>query len=169
MAQLLNQNPAPGAPGITPRWARSDKDGVGTAYAVSSRVWFTVAGGVLEEVCFPTIDRPQIRDLQFLVTDGKTFFHDRRHLRVISHDYLAPHALGFRIVSTDDKQRYRITREILSDPHESCVLIHTRLEAADDPLAQLRLFALLAPHLDVGGWGNNGNVARTAWGDVLTA
>ena len=36
-------------------------------------------------------------------------------------------------------------------------------------LAKLRLFALLAPHLEVGGRGNIGNVVQTNWGNVLTA
>ncbi|HZT82667.1 MAG TPA: glycoside hydrolase family 15 protein, partial [Gemmataceae bacterium] len=38
-----------------------------------------------------------------------------------------------------------------------------------DVLAKLHLYALLAPHLEVGGWHNNGHRARTNWGDVLTA
>ena len=49
------------------------------------------------------------------------------------------------------------------------MLVHTRLEADADMLAKLRLFALLAPHLEVGGRGNNGNVVQTNWGKVLTA
>jgi hypothetical protein len=34
-----------GGPGMEPKWARGAKDGVGTAYAASSRVWFTVWNG----------------------------------------------------------------------------------------------------------------------------
>ena len=35
---------------------------------------------ILNEVYYPTIDRPQIWDMQHLVTDGETFCHDeRRH------------------------------------------------------------------------------------------
>ncbi|MGI8964685.1 MAG: hypothetical protein ACR2H1_01200, partial [Limisphaerales bacterium] len=30
--------PAPGKPGIAPRWTSSAKDGIGTAYATSSNV-----------------------------------------------------------------------------------------------------------------------------------
>ena len=30
-----------GAPGIEPRWTRSAKEGIGTAYHTSCRVWFT--------------------------------------------------------------------------------------------------------------------------------
>jgi hypothetical protein len=40
--------------------------------------------------------------------------------------------------------------------------VYTRLEANADVLAKLRLFALLAPHLEVGGRGNNGNGAGTS-------
>src|SRR5207237_8740501 len=49
------------------------------------------------------------------------------------------------------------------------VLLHTRLEAAPKLLPRLRLFAVLAPHLEVGGWHNNGNVVRTPWNELLAA
>ena len=149
-----------GAPGIEPRWTRSDKDGVGTAYSALSRVWFTVSDGILNEVYYPTIDRPQIRDLQYLITDGETFFHDERRHLDITHEYLAPHALGFRITSTDPQGRYRIVKEIIADPHQPCVLIHTRLEAHAECSASCGSMRLLAPHLEVGGWGNNGTSSR---------
>ena len=69
---------APGGPGIEPRWTRGAKVAAGTAYSTSSRVWYTLDAGCVTEVYYPTIDSPQIRDLQFLVTDGVTFFHDER-------------------------------------------------------------------------------------------
>ena len=34
-----------GAPGMEPRWTRGNKEGIGTAYSTSSRVWFTVWDG----------------------------------------------------------------------------------------------------------------------------
>ena len=169
MALLFTQHPAPGGPGIPPRWTRSDKDGVGTAYSFQSRVWFTISSGILNEVYYPTIDLPQIRDLQYLITDGETFFHDSRRNLTSTHEYLARHTLGFRIVSTEKQGRYRIIKEIIADPRLPCILIHTRLEAEPVLLARLRLFALLAPHLEVGGWGNDGYVAQTPLGEVLTA
>ena len=51
-----------GAPGIAPRWTQSAKDAIGTAYSAGSTVWFTASAGILNEVYYPTIDRPQIRD-----------------------------------------------------------------------------------------------------------
>ena len=78
---LEDDGPAFGAPGMEPRWTSSRKDAVSTAYATSSRIWFTAWNGVLTEVYYPTVDRPQLRDLQFLITDGSTFFHEeKRHL-----------------------------------------------------------------------------------------
>jgi glucoamylase len=168
MAILLNEHPAAGRPGIEPRWTRSDKHGVGTAYSASSRLWFTISKGILNEVYYPTIDQPQIRDLQYLVTDGETFFCDERRLDS-THEYLARYALGFRITSADPRGRFRLIKEVISDPHNPCMLLHTRLEADRGLRDKLRLFALLAPHLEVGGWGNHGNVARTTGGEVLTA
>jgi glucoamylase len=168
MAILLGTNPASGGPGIEPRWTRSDKDGVGTAYSALSRVWFTISKGILNEIYYPTIDRPQIRDLQYLITDGETFFSDERRL-VNTHECLLPDALGFRITNVDPGGRYRITKEIITDPHQDCLLMHTRVEAEAEMLAKLRLFALLAPHLESGGRGNCGNVVKTNWGEVLTA
>jgi glucoamylase len=115
MAILLQDNPASGGPGIDPRWTRSDKDGVGTAYSALSRVWFAVSKGILNEVYYPTIDRPQIRDLQYLITDGETFFQDERHLDNL-HECLAPNTLGMRITNTDPEGRYRIVKEVITDP-----------------------------------------------------
>ena len=168
MAHLSWTTPAPGGPGIDPRWTRSDKDGVGTAYSALSRVWFTVSKGILNEIYYPTIDQPQIRDLQYLVTDGETFFHDERQLDN-TLDTLAPGVLGYGITNVDPEGRYRILKEVIADPHQPCVLVKTRVDADPDMLARLRLFALLAPHLEVGGRGNTGNVVETLWGKVLTA
>jgi glucoamylase len=169
MPTLLQKNPAIGGPGIEPRWSRSDKDGVGTAYSSLSRIWFTISRGILNEVYYPTIDRPQIRDMQFLITDGKTFFHEtRRHLHH-QQEYLAHHTLGFRIISSDPEGRYRVIKEIISDPHLPCLLLHTWLEAAPEWQGRLRLFVVLAPHLEVGGKGNNGWVLQTSWGEFLAA
>src|SRR5260221_14442178 len=74
----FDQDSAPGGPGIEPRWTRGTKIAIGTAYSTSSRVWYTLDPGCVTEVYYPTIDTPQIRDLQFLFTDGETFFHDAR-------------------------------------------------------------------------------------------
>ena len=161
--------PALGGPGIEPRWSGSAKQAVGTAYSASSRVWFTLSRGVVTEVYFPTIDRPQIRDLQYLVTDGESFFHEERRELSTRVEALAEGALGFRVVNEDPAGRYRIVKEIVSDPHQACLLMRTRLETAGDKTPPLRLYALLAPHLDGGGAGNSGFVVDVSGRCVVVA
>jgi len=151
-----------GRPGIPPRWTSSSKEGIGTAYSASSRVWFTISYGILNEIYFPTIDHPQTRDMQFLITDGEGFFHQER--RDLDHEIecIATDALGYRVTSSDRNHRYRLVKEIISDPHQSCVLINTRLEGDPGFLKKLRVYALLAPHLDIGGYGNSARRFKTA-------
>src|SRR3989475_10758875 len=100
-------HPAFGRPGTAPHGPRSAKDGSGTAYATSSRLWYTLSLGIITEVYFPTIDRPQLRDLQYLITDGQSLFHDERRDLVTSLDVLSEHALGFRVTNTDREARYQ--------------------------------------------------------------
>ena len=169
MARLEDSPVATGAPGIEPRWTHSAKDIIGTAYSTSSHIWFTVSRGVLSEIYFPTLDHPQVRDLQFLVTDGESFFHDTHRNLDTSIEYLGNSGLGVRITNSDREGRYKIIAEVIADPHQACVLLDTHLEGDPDFLRKLHVYVLIAPHLEVGGWGNNGNVAVMAGHEFLTA
>ncbi|MGC2163027.1 MAG: glycoside hydrolase family 15 protein [Silvibacterium sp.] len=158
-----------GAPGLEPRWTSSVKDTVGTAYSASSRAWFTVSHGILNEVYYPTIDRPQVRDMEFLITDGESFFHEDK--RDLDHEfaYIDADALGVRITSRDRDGRYTLTKEIISDPHYPVVLIHVRLEGVEDLLSRLKLYALMSPHVDGGGANNSARVIEVAGKRILLA
>ena len=158
-----------GCPGIPPRWTSSSKEGVGTAYNTASRVWFTLSHGILNEIYFPTVDSPQIRDMGYLVTDGETFFHEEKRDLETRLEYLDDHALGYRLVNTDPQKRYRIVKEVIADPHLPCVLVHTRVEGDLALLGKLRLYVLLAPHLEGRGGGNSAVKASVAGRDVLVA
>jgi glucoamylase len=168
MAIIYDSHPASGGPGIAPRWTRGAKDAVGTAYSVASSIWFTLSAGIINEVYYPTIDRPQIRDLQFLVTDGKTFFRDQRSM---SHqiEYIESHALGLKLINSDPEHGYRIVKEVIADPHQECLLVNVRLEGKPEVLEHLQLFVLLAPHLEGGGAHNTANVVETSGREILTA
>ncbi len=165
------QGQAFGAPGMEPRWTSAAKDAVGTAYAASSRAWYTISHGILNEIYYPTIDRPQIRDMEFLITDGETFFHESK--RDLKHEfaYIDSDALGVRITARDCDGRYTLTKEIINDPHYPVVLMRARLESDDkDFLSRLQVYALLSPHVDGGGAGNSartlivaGELAVLAW------
>ena len=70
---------APGFPGLTPTWTSSAKQMVGTALG-GSRVWFTIGRGIINEVYYPRVDIPQIRDLGFIVADDKEFWVEVKRL-----------------------------------------------------------------------------------------
>src|SRR5260370_1080826 len=64
---------APGAPGALSYFDLARKACAGTAAGRASKVWYTVAGGVLSDVYEPTIDNTDVSTLQYIVTDGATF------------------------------------------------------------------------------------------------
>jgi glucoamylase len=160
---------APGGPGIEPRWTRAAKVAVGTAYSTSSHLWYTLDEGCVTEVYYPTIDTPQIRDLQLLVTDGESFFHDERRSFVGEIDSIDGAALGFDVTKREKEGRYTIRKTVLGDPHQNCLLMHVRLDAPPELLATLRVYVLCAPHLEIGGWHNNGEVVYGRGGPFLSA
>jgi glucoamylase len=146
-----------GAPGIEPRWTSSAKEGVGTAYHTSCRIWFTLSHGIVNEIYYPHVDQPNTRDFQFLISDGETFCHEEK--RDLDHaiEYPERDCLFYRVTNSEPNGRYRLVKDVLTDPHGSVLLVYTKLEVFDDSLrGKLRLYALLAPHLGGFGAGNSG-------------
>jgi glucoamylase len=158
-----------GHPGIPSTWTTATKDGIGTAYSTASKVWFTLAHGVITEIYYPTIDRPQIRDAQFLISDGETFFHEERRDLDADVVRLEAQTLGYHVTASDPEGRYRIEKEIICDPHQSTVIVRARLVAADAWAKKLHLYFLLAPHMDVGGSNNSAIKTIVAGRNVLLA
>jgi glucoamylase len=166
---LEQHGEAPGAPGLAGRWTSSVKNSVGTAYSASSKVWYTTSHGILNELYYPTIDRPQIRDMEFLVTDGETFFHEEKRDMVREFAYIDPASPAVRHTNSDPGGRYRLIKETISDPHAPVVLVRVRLEAEAALLPRLHLYALLSPHLGGGGAGNSARVLDVSGSRVILA
>ncbi|TLD69400.1 glucoamylase [Phragmitibacter flavus] len=161
---------APGAPGLEPRWTSSSKVGVGTAYHTSCRVWFTLSHGIVNEIYWPTIDTPQVRDFGFLITDGESFVHEEKRDLLHEVEYPEKDCLFYRLTNSDKDGRYRLVKEVLADPHRSVVLVKSRLEVLDEALkGKLRVFALMAPHLEGRGKGNSAWVCDFAGRRLLRA
>lgn len=146
-----------GAPGIAPRWTSSAKEGLGTAYHTSCRLWFTLSHGIVNEIYYPYVDQPNTRDLQYLITDGETFCHEEKSDLLHQLEYPDRACLFYRVINSEPNGRYRLVKHICTDPHRSVLLMHTRLEISDDSLRdKLRLYALLAPHINRAGANNSG-------------
>jgi glucoamylase len=143
---------APGAPGIPPTWTSSSKDLVGTALG-PARVWYTLGYGIVNEVYYPRVDLPQIRDLGFLVGDGRGFWVEVKRERNYSLTLAAPGVPAPTIVHTHP--RYELTLRVAPDPERDVLLIEVEL-AGDETLSP---YVLLAPHL---GGSGHANVAAGA-------
>jgi glucoamylase len=59
----------PGHPGIPPTWASSAKNGVGTAIARESRIWFTITQGIVSELYYPELDQANTRVFRGEIAD----------------------------------------------------------------------------------------------------
>lgn len=139
---------APGQPGIAPTWTSSAKDAVSTSLG-RSRVWLTIGRGILNEVYWPRVDSPQIRDLGFIVADDQGFWSEVKRDSNYELRTPAPGIPAYTIVH--HHPRYTLTLDIVPEPERDAVLIRTQLDGDGD----LRLYALLAPHLGNTGGGNS--------------
>src|SRR3954464_15382854 len=88
---------APGAPGIPPTWTSSAKDMVGCALG-PARLWFTLGHGIVNEVYYPRVDIPQIRDLGFIVAGPDGFWSEVKRNANYSLELLAPGVPAVEIV-----------------------------------------------------------------------
>jgi glucoamylase len=159
-----------GAPGIEPRWTSSAKEGVGTAYHTSCRVWFTLSHGIVNEIYYPHVDKPNTRDFQFLITDGETFCHEEKRDLDYVIEYPERDCLFYRLTNSEPRGRYRLVKHLLTDPHRSVLLVNTKLEVFDESLrAKLRLYALLAPHIAGFGAGNSARCSEIGGNELIHA
>lgn len=67
-----SQTSAPGGPGKDAQWATAGKQAVGTSASLESKVWFTLAQGVMTEVYYPDVTVANVHLLQFIVVNKKT-------------------------------------------------------------------------------------------------
>jgi glucoamylase len=147
---------APGWPGIPPRWTSSAKSGVGTALNRQSKVWFTLSHGILNEVYFPRVDQACTRDMGFIVTNGVDFFSEEKRHCTFEDSPIEPGIPVYELTNSCASGRYRIHKEVLTDPYRNVVLQKIRFEPLQGQLSDYRLYALLSPHLANFGSGNTG-------------
>jgi glucoamylase len=152
----MDNDIAPGHPGIPPRWTSSAKSGVGTAISGLSHVWFTVSHGIVNEVYYPRIDQANTRDLGLLIADGSQFFSEEKRDTTCEILPLAQGVPGYRLTNTCNQGRYRIEKVIVTEPLRDVLLQRVRFEALQGRLSEYQVYALLAPHIGNAGYGNTG-------------
>lgn len=138
---------APGGPGAKSTWTEADKTGFGTARTRRSNVWFTLQRGRVSEVFYPDLSTPSVRSLELAVSDGATFT-DRESRMAVTVSRPDPRSLRFVQVGGRDG-RYRLTKEVVTDPRRDALVLRVRLESLDG--GSYRAYVLHDPAL-----GNDG-------------
>ncbi|BFM19193.1 glycoside hydrolase family 15 protein [Gilvimarinus japonicus] len=166
---------APNAPGAPPTWAYSGKTGIGTSYeqyhngeysdqaatGAVSKVWFSLAQGIVTETMYGLIHEAQIKDMQFVVS-GPGFVDLEQDATTTEIEYLhtdaegRPLSLAYKITNTDKDGQYKIEKQLVTDPQHNTLLQRVTFTAlADDITAHL----VVNPHIANTGTGD------TAHGD----
>ena len=153
---------APGGPGLSPTWSSSDKEMVGCPLG-PARLWFTIGGGIVNEVYYPRVDIPQIRDLGFIVGDGAGFWVEIK--RMWNHDLQLADAGAPAVKIVHHHARFELTLRVAPCEDRDVLLIEVQLTG--DPA--LKPYALLAPHLGGTGHGNHAAVVSYRGRRVLWA
>jgi glucoamylase len=176
---------APGAPGITPTWSSAAKTGVGASYeayldgqykdggptGAVSRVWFSIANGVLTETMYGLIHEAQIKQMRFaVVTDAGLSVEGTDTTE--RTEYLDTDAQGrplspaYRVVTTDKAGYYEIEKRIFTDPDQQSLVVRTSIRALKGKITP---YLLLEPHMANTGVGDLGSVVKgekSTQGDV---
>ena len=132
---------APGAPGTTSYFDLARKDCVGTARNDASKVWFTVADGVLSDTYWPNVDATNVKTLQYIVSDGRSF-SDLQTRDMTYQSFADPTGMACTVVASSSAHHYRIVTTYLADPARDAVLMRTRFEGPSSDRLYVRLDAL---------------------------
>jgi glucoamylase len=158
------QSTAPGGPGKDAQWATAGKQAIGTSATLESKVWFTLAQGVMTEVYYPDVTVANVHMLQFIVVNPKTkkveterddAIHQIKPLRVDS--------LSFQQINTAKSGRWKITKTYVTDPQEDAVLIDVRFEPRDP---NLELYVYYDPSIGNTGMGDVGTGIHVPHGNL---
>jgi GH15 family glucan-1,4-alpha-glucosidase len=94
----------------------------------------TLSHGIVNEIYYPHVDQPNTRDFQFLISDGETFCHEEKRDLDNKIEYPERDCPFYRLAKSERSGRCRIVKHVLTDPHRSVLLVHTKLEVPDQSL-----------------------------------
>ena len=152
--------PPEGGPGALSHFDLARKDCVGTARNTTSKVWFTVANGVLSDVYAPTVDNTNVETLQYVVTDGSSFTDLQTRDMTYTVRAIDPGGMACRVTSTPRRGGYSLVTDYLTDPERNSVVIRTRFRGPSN----LKVFV----RYDATVNGNGGGGPENGGGDDAT-
>mgnify|MGYP000272854484 CR=1 FL=1 len=162
-------------------WAYSAKTGVGASYeayvdgaykaggktGAVSKVWFSIADGVLTETMYGLIHEAQIKQMRIavqtatgLAVEGADTTSKTEYLHVDAAG--RPLSPAYKVTTTDKQGRFEIEKRIFTDPDRNSLFVRVTVRALKGPVTP---FLVLEPHMANTGTGDVGAAA----GGALTA
>lgn len=184
---------APGAPGKSAVWAYAGKTGIGTSYesytngnysdagasGAISKVWFSIAQGILTETMYGLIHEAQLQELQLFIK-GSDFLDEEKKDTISSTQYLVtdaqgrPQSLAYKIINKDKDGKYEIEKHFFTDPDSQTLMMRVIVRAlGDDVTAHMYVNPAIAntgsndsAHSGNGAWtatdGSNSMTLKTS-------
>ena len=165
-------------PGVASPWAYSGKQGIGASYeaykdlqysdqAVTgtvSKVWFSLAQGIVTETMYGRIHEAQIRELQIAVTgDGWTAFENTdtdSHVDYIDKDSAGrPLSPAYRLTNTDKQGRFVIIKDVFTDPDHQSLMMRVTVKALKGPVTA---YVVLDPSMTNTSGDDQGTASNSA-------
>jgi glucoamylase len=162
----------------TPTWAYAAKTGIGTSYeayengtyrdggrtGAISKVWFSLAGGVLTETMYGLIHHAQIRQLQFAVRVGDDLVLESEGLQsqttyLHQDDRSRPLSPAYRVVNRDPRGRFIIEKHFFTDPDRHALFMRVVFHADAEPITP---YLILEPHVANTGVNDAAQASLTA-------
>ncbi len=140
-------------PGQASGWAYAGKQGIGASYeayknyqhtdksstGVVSKVWFSLAQGIVTETTYGRIHEAQIRELQLAIT-GKGWTAFEATDTVSQIDYIDKDSAGrplspaYRLTNTDKQGRFVIIKDVFTDPDHQTLMMRVTIKALKGPI-----------------------------------
>src|SRR6266704_2618778 len=146
-------------PGALAHFDLSRKDCLGTARNATSKVWFTVANGVLSDVYYPTADNTNVETMQYIVTDGSTFTDLQTRDTTYTVKLLSNNsqALDCEVTTTAKSGKYSIITDYLTDTKRNTLVMKVQFIPLIGTLSNYKLYVRYDPSINGNGGGGSGN------------
>lgn len=177
--QASPQKVAPGAPGNPAVWSYSGKTGIGTSYeqytdgaykdsgatGTISKVWFSIAEGVLTETMYGLIHKAQLQELQFFIK-GNDFLDEEKKDTISTIEYLKtdaqgrPQSLAYKIINKDKEGKYEIEKHIFTDPDSHTLMMRVHFRALTENVTP---YIYVNPSIANTGSNDSAHYANGIW------
>jgi glucoamylase len=169
---------APGVPGKPSTWSYSGKTGIGTSYetythdryqdsgssGTISKVWFSIAQGVLTETMYGLIHQAQLQEAQLFI-QGNNFLDEEKKDTVSNISYLKtdskgrPLSLAYKILNRDKENQYEIEKHIFTDPDSQALMMRVKIHAVQ----KINAYLFVNPAINNTGSNDSAVYANNSW------